>query len=218
MRRRIRCPAGGAGRTRAERLATKENGRALADHEIVALWHAADAGNSSFDALVQMALLTGMRRGELADLTWQDVGSDRLTLHADATKSGAPHAVPLTPLMRLLLARQKRSTAPYIFPTVTGPRRKSWSLPTDELRKASGVYFEMHDTRRTCRTLMSRCDIPEADAELAIGHQRVGLVKLYNRDEAWGRRTAAFEAVDRHISGLLNATHSDKVVALKQGR
>ena len=65
----------------------------------------------------------------------------------------------------------------------------------------------MHDTRRTCRTLMSRLGVPEDIAELAIGHQRADLVARYNLDQAWPRRVDAFERVSDHLAGLIHSQH-----------
>ena len=53
------------------------------------------------------------------------------------------------------------------------------------LVKAAGTEpFSLHDLRRTCRTLMSRCGMDDLIAELAIGHARIGLVGVYNKDSA----------------------------------
>jgi uncharacterized lipoprotein len=64
----------------------------------------------------------------------------------------------------------------------------------------------MHDTRRTCRTLMSRLEVPEDVAELAIGHQRADLVARYNFDQAWRRRVEAFERVSTHVTQIISET------------
>ena len=72
------------------------------------------------------------------------------------------------------------------------------------LVNTSGVELTMHDTRRTCRTLMSRLEVPEDIAELAIGHQRADLVARYNLDQAWPRRVDAFERVSDHLAGLVH--------------
>src|SRR5262249_9192036 len=55
-------------RTRAERLkAAKNGGRFLSDDEIRNVWQAAESFGA-FGGLVRLALLTGLRRGELAQL------------------------------------------------------------------------------------------------------------------------------------------------------
>jgi len=60
-----------------------------------------------------------------------------------------------------------------------------------------------HDLRRTCRTLMSRLGVEPNIAELAIGHKRKGLERLYNFDEAWQLRCDASAKVSDNVAALL---------------
>jgi integrase len=203
--------------TRAERLKAQVKGRALSDPEIKFVWTAA-AGLGTFGRLVQLALLTGMRRGELSGLRRADVKSDRLALEAQHTKTGTSHEVPLTQLMRDVLARQPQTSSQLVFPsTHSSTRISGWTKLVRQLVKASGVDLTMHDTRRTCRTLMSRLGVPEDIAELAIGHQRADLVARYNKDAAWEQRVAAFKRVSTRITEIAGKT-SEKVAYLAQGR
>jgi len=200
--------------TRAERLAALTRGRALGDAEIAALWRAAETCGL-FGGLVQLAIITALRRGELATLRWTDITADRIVLEAAATKTGWPHQIPLTPLMRAVLAAQPRLTSTLVFPSlVTGKRMMGWTKLVLRLAQASGVEFTMHDLRRTCRTLMSRLDVAEDVAEIAIGHRRADLVGRYNRDEAWARRCAVFAKVSDHVGTLVGAAADGKVVSL----
>ena len=81
-----------------------------------------------------------------------------------------------------------------------------WTKLVKKLVKVSGIKLTMHDTRRTCRTLMSRLEVPEDMAELAIGHQRADLVARYNFDQAWRRRVEAFERVSTHVTQIISET------------
>jgi hypothetical protein len=62
------------------------------------------------------------------------------------------------------------------------------------------VTFTPYDLRRACRTLMSRLGVEHDIAEIAIGHKRTGLDRLYNFDEAWQLRSDAFTRVSDHIA------------------
>src|SRR5262245_467438 len=66
-------------RTRAERLkAAKNGGRSLSDDEIRNVWQAAESFGA-FGGLVRLALLTGLRRGELAQIERaRDLLADRI--------------------------------------------------------------------------------------------------------------------------------------------
>lgn len=195
--------------SRAERIEELETGKALDDVEIRAVWNAA-GDRGAFGGLVRLGLLTGLRRSELAGLKRADVSDDRITIGRERAKTGAQHHVPLTTAMRAVLSAQPQTTSDLIFPS---PRRKAgtaqlsgWTQLVAGLVKASNVHFTMHDLRRTVRTVMSHEGISEADAELAIGHVRTGLIGIYNRDTAWAARTRAFEAVSNHVSRVITGT------------
>jgi integrase len=222
-------------RTRRQRLQDAEDkGKALTDAELVAVWRVAQAiqdrsqrGESvagSFGGLVQLALLTGMRRGELSQLQRdrhvltgervienRGIDGERIHLPMAITKTAADHDIPLTPLMRVVIGAQPRTLSPLLFPSrITGDRLKGWTKLVAALKDLSGVDVELHDLRRTVRTLMSRLGVAEDIAELAIGHQRADLVARYNKDKAWQARVAAFEKVSTHISALLAEIADDR--------
>jgi integrase len=222
-------------RTRHQRLReTEKSGKALSDADLVKVWRAAQAIQErsqrgervagSFGGLVQMALLTGMRRGELSQLQRdrhiltgeraievRGIDGERIHLPKAITKTVADHDIPLTPLMRAVIAAQPRTLSPLLFPSrITGGRLKGWTKLVATLKDLSGVDVELHDLRRTVRTLMSRLDVAEDIAELAIGHQRADLVARYNKDAAWQARVAAFEKVSAHISALLAASADER--------
>jgi integrase len=180
---------------------------------------------------VQLALLTGMRRSELAQLerdrhiltgeravAVRGIDGERIHLPRSITKTMADHDIALTPLMRAVIAAQPRTTSSLLFPSrMTGGRMRGWFHLVAALQRDSGVDFQLHDLRRTCRTLMSRLGIAEDIAELAIGHQRADLVARYNKDAAWPQRVEAFARVSAHIAALLVEAADDRsnVVALR---
>jgi integrase len=204
-------------RSRAERLKAASNGgRALSDDEIRQLWQAA-ASLGPFGALVRLALLTGLRRGELAQIERaRDLLADRIVVRPEHAKTGAQHEVPLTPLMREIIAREPVTTSKLLFPsTVTGGRIQGWTKLVAKLRQASVVDFRLHDLRRTARTLMSRLGVAEDLAELAIGHVRADLIARYNKDDAWARRRDAFTRVSDHVAALIGAREGAAVIPLR---
>jgi integrase len=220
-----------AGKTRAQRLKdAEETGRALTDVEVVKLWHTCDelqaralAGGSvagAFAGLTQLALLTGMRRGELAQLRHDHIVTNaddrdgisglRIRLPEHITKTGRAHNVPLTPMMRAVIDKQVRTTSPLVFPSArTNGPISGWSKLLPKLQDLSGVSFGLHDLRRTTRTTMSKLGIGEDVGELSIGHARADLIARYNKDQAWPARVEAFEKVSAHISALLTEAADD---------
>ena len=204
-------------RSRAERLKAGANGgRALSDDEIRQLWQSAGSFGS-FGGLVRLALLTGLRRGELAQLERaRDLLTDRIVVRPEHAKTGAQHEVPLTALMRAVITGTPVSTSKLLFPSpATGGRLAGWTRWVANLRQASGVDFRLHDLRRTARTLMSHLGVAEDIAELAIGHVRADLIARYNKDTAWEGRRDAFTRVSDHVATLIGARAGAAVIPLR---
>src|SRR5262245_44880702 len=205
--------------TRAERLARQaRKPRALADHEIIAVWNAAD-GRGAFGNIIRLLLLTGARRSEIAKLSRERMLSDRLVLPPTHTKMGEKHEVPLTDLMRAVIAAQPATVSTLLFASEKTGRasQRLGEVGHRPAARAAGVTFTPHDLRRTCRTLMSRLGVEHDIAELAIGHKRTGLDRLYNFDQAWQLRCDAFAKVSDHVAALLgHAGAEGKVVALRR--
>jgi hypothetical protein len=190
-------------KSRTQRIEEAAKRRALTDADLAKVWPAAERCGK-FGSMIKLGFLTAMRRGELAGLRWDDIHADRIVLGAAVTKTGAVHQIPLTPLMREILASQPRTTSPLVFPSDrTGRRMSGWGLRMDTLVAAADIGpWKIHDTRRTCRTLMSRCGVPDPAAEMAIGHVKATLIGIYNLDEQWSQRLDAFERVSAHIGKL----------------
>jgi integrase len=161
-------------------------------------------------------LLTGARRSEIAKLTRDRILSDRLVLPPTHTKMGEKHEVPLTDLMRAVIAAQPATVSALVFASEkTGRAFNGWGKSVIALQRAAGVTFTPHDLRRTCRTLMSRLGVEPDIAELAIGHKRTGLDRLYNFDQAWQLRCDAFARVSTHIAALIGAREDAAVIPLR---
>src|SRR5262249_1132129 len=126
--------------TRAERLASEaRKPRPLADHEIIAVWNAAD-GRGAFGNIIRLLLLTGARRSEIAKLSRDRILSDRLLLPPTHTKMGEKHEVPLTDLMRAVIAAQPATVSTLVFASEkTGRAFNGWSVTA--LQRAAGVAF-----------------------------------------------------------------------------
>ena len=191
--------------TRADKVAQDEHGRALSDAELAAVWRAADPATTT-GRLVRFWILTGCRRGEGAGLTraMVDRKAELIRLPAIFVKQARGHIVPITPaLAELLDSCIVDSRSDLLFPSSrTGGKMSGWSKMLAALQRDSGVEFGFHDLRRTLRTGMSRLGVDVDTAELAIGHAREDLEKIYNRDDAIDRLRAAFDIWANHVAAV----------------
>ncbi|MFI5350902.1 MAG: tyrosine-type recombinase/integrase [Elusimicrobiota bacterium] len=104
------------------------------------------AAHSRLYPVVVCALLTGMRRGEILGLTWDNVSLEHDTLYIRMSKSGKPREIPIPSKLREVLAG--------LGPKPSGPL---FDLPIIMLRryfdkglKEAGIFgFHFHDLRHT---------------------------------------------------------------------
>ena len=73
----------------------KARERVLSFAELAAVWKASD-GDGDFDTIVRLLILTGQRRGEVADIAWSeiDLNAGLWTIPSERAKNGRAHAVP----------------------------------------------------------------------------------------------------------------------------
>lgn len=140
-------------------------------------WKAVRAEPEYSRDFLRMALFTGMRRGELLKLRWENVDLQARTLHLPTTKNGDPLHLPLSAfLVEMLEDRFERSGAlPYVFP---GPGEQGHLVETKKflLRvvTGSGVSFTLHDLRRTFITIAESLDVPYYALKRLLNHRATG--------------------------------------------
>ena len=154
------------------RAPVKERTRShvLSYADLKAIWSATDQ-LGDFGLVVKLCILTGQRRGEIAQIQPSWITPGLLTIPASATKNGREHAIPLTPLMQSLVDQ-----APF--------RISSWSRSKAELDGLSLPGWKLHDARRTlcthCAELGVTSDIIERICNRVTG---TPVSRIYNRHE-----------------------------------
>lgn len=78
--------------------------RLIGDEYDCLLEVAVQSENSKFPILIEFAIETGMRRGEMLSLKWSDVHVDQSYCHLPLTKNGSSRDVPLSIRAKALLA------------------------------------------------------------------------------------------------------------------
>lgn len=126
---------------------TPEQGRALID--------ALDAAkDQNLASLVRLALATGMRRGALLALQWDDLDfrTGHITLRGESAKSGKTSQIPMTTAARGILEGIERTASPYVFPGKDGGKRVELRRFLNALRKEAGLpvdFRPLHGLRHT---------------------------------------------------------------------
>jgi len=194
---------------RSHRLlgATKPRSRVLNDNEIKAFWAVTPDLDAPYGPLLRFVLMTGARRTEAAEAQWSEINFEEKTwtIPAHRYKSGTAHIVPLSaPAIALLEERPRTEKQSYIFATSRGyPAGAQFGAVMIDLREKTKADFTVHDLRRTFRTRLAQLRVPDHIAELAIGHARQGLQRVYDQHQYAIELREAFEAWGAELERLV---------------
>ncbi|MEM6812510.1 MAG: tyrosine-type recombinase/integrase [Pseudomonadota bacterium] len=122
---------------------------------------------------LKLVLLTGLRRSEAAKLKWSDIDFNNRTLTIAETKNGKSLTVPIGKyLHELLLKRHEEIKGDWVFPSTSEaghlaePKKAAITA-----RNACGVYFTIHDLRRTYMTIAASLDISAYALKRLVNHK-----------------------------------------------
>jgi integrase len=89
--------------------------------------------------MMRMALCTGMRRGELFKLKWDDVDFHRGFIKICDPKGGPDQTIPLNDAARNVLLSQPKTESPYVFPGRWGGQRKAVNIQARKILDEAGL-------------------------------------------------------------------------------
>ena len=186
--------------------------RVLTDAELNSIWNAA-ADMGTFETIVKLLMLSGLRRNEVASLQHGYVKSDTLILPKTLTKNKREHVLPLGATAAALLKPiidgfEGASPQALIFP-VPGVDTvfSGWSKSKTRLDKESKVTgWTLHDLRRTFATIHAKLKTPPHIIEALLNHasgQISGVAAVYNRYQYEDEKRVAMLAYDRYVTALI---------------
>lgn len=181
--------------------------RVLDDDELARIIAAARQIEGPYGGIVELLALTGQRREEVAQLSWDefDLSRQTWTLPASRTKNSKPHIVHLSKEAIAVLMRMPR-LGQFVFSASGEKPFRNFSAAKRELDKVSGVAdWRLHDLRRTCVSGMARLGIAPHVADKILNHQSgtiSGVAAVYQRHEFWVERKDALDRWGTHIAIL----------------
>jgi integrase len=194
----------------------KARDRVLGDDELARVLLAARRIGYPYGGIVELLALTGQRREEVAQLTWDEVDIAHCTweLPASRTKNGKSHIVHLSKVAIAVLNRTP-TMGNFVFALSGAKPFQSFSAAKRELDKLSEVSdWRLHDLRRTCVSGMARLGVAPHVADKVLNHQAgtiSGVAAVYQRHEFLAERKDALERWGAHIVDLLK--NEERLVA-----
>ncbi len=218
----------GMAKTKPKERARK---RVLADDEIRDVWAALEQIEqpACYPRYVKSLLLAMTRRNESARMHTDELESDLWIIPGSRYKNKQDHVIPITPAIRELIGEKPagcNGNSWFVFSTTHGAKpfsgfskaKKELDRIVAKIRKAEGrapiKQWQLHDLRRTGRSLMSRAKVDADHAERCMGHVIGGVRETYDRYEYLDEKRKAFEALASMLDIILNPP-ADNVVPMR---
>jgi integrase len=131
--------------------------------------------------LVELAVETAMRRGELLGLRWEHIDFSNRVAHLLVTKNGEGRYVPLSSRAVTILEGLPRSLSGYVFPIKPQTVAAAFMKATD---RAGLEDVRFHDLRHTATTVLAS-KLPNVIELAAVtGHKSLAMLKRYYHPSA----------------------------------
>jgi integrase len=186
---------------------SKARDRVLSDEELREVLRGARQLGGAFGDIVEFLALTGQRREEVAQMTWDELDLNRRlwVLPSSRAKNNKPHVIHLSHEAMQVLARRER-VGPFVFSSTQYSFQRSGDYK-NRLAAICGVSkWQLHDLRRTCVSGMAALGIAPHVADKILNHQSgtiSGVAAVYQRHEFLAERKEALDRWGNHVGLLL---------------
>lgn len=173
--------------------------RILSEKERHALVQACrDCNRPNLKALVTVAVCTGMRRGEILGLRWEDIDRERGLARLRHTKNGTERTVPLAgPALEALSAQPRNLADTRVFWAMPCFPERAWQ---QVCRTAGLDDLRFHDLRHTAASYLAMTGASLAELADILGHRTLAMVKRYAHFTAEHRSEVVNRMVDRFLA------------------
>lgn len=131
--------------------------------------------NSWLLPMVQFAIETAMRRGEILDLEWSRIDWATFTVLIPRTKTDRPRTIPLTPVAIRLLEGLPR-TEERVFPVSANAVKLAWVRAT---KRAGITDLRFHDLRHEAVSRFFELGLSLPEVALISGHRDPRMLMRY---------------------------------------
>ena len=153
--------------------------RRVSDDEIERL--TSHISNPEVNLLIKLALETGMRRGELLNIHWQDINWSAKTLIIPTTKNGESREIPLTSkAMKALVMVSKRDIGA-LFAIKPDSLSQAFNRACKKLN-ISDLRF--HDLRHEATTRLFELGLNVIEVSTITGHKDLTMLNRYTHLKA----------------------------------
>jgi integrase len=135
--------------------------------------------------VVQLAVHTGLRRGDILDLRWSRLDLQACTAFIPKTKTDKPRTIPLTPAAVHVLARLPRK-GDIVFPTSANAIKLAW---VRAIKRAGIEDLHFHDLRHEAVSRFFELGLSMPEVALISGHRDPRMLMRYTHLSAFDLAT-----------------------------
>ena len=176
-----------------------ENNRRLRFLSIEECQRLIECCHKDLKPIVVVALNTGMRRGEIFGLKWEQVDLSHGFILLDVTKNGERREIPINTTLEYLFKEmlQRSIDSKYVFAGKTGnPLTDIKKGFHTALRKAVIHDFRFHDLRHTFASQLVMAGIDITSVKELLGHKSLTMTMRYSHLSP-GHKRKAVHVLDR---------------------
>ncbi|MGA7676237.1 MAG: site-specific integrase [Rhizomicrobium sp.] len=182
--------------------------RVLTRDELRAVFSHAMSTPSTFSRIVQLLILTGQRRSEIASIeqSWIDWDNRTITFPPSITKNKRQHVLPFGPAAAAVLRQGEKKGC--LFPA-RGQETAfdGWSKCKPKFDEALSLpHWTLHDLRRTFATNVAALGTPVHVTEKVLNHisgSTGGIVAVYQRHSYQKEMREAIEQWEAYLALLM---------------
>jgi integrase len=188
---------------------TVSRDRVLADDELAKVFATARLQGLPFGTIVQLLMLTGQRRSEIAMLRaeWIDRDAKTITLPSSITKNRRQHTFPFGDTVMRILNDLPREGL--LFPARGKPNHSfnGWGKSKARFDRLCPIPpWTLHDLRRTLATNMAGLNVPPHVVEKLLNHISgtvSGVAAVYNRFLYVTEMRSAIDAWEARLANIV---------------
>ena len=169
--------------------------RILTKEELKRVWNACEG---KYGTIIKLLILTGQRKGEIAQMKREWIGDKTITVPASVAKNKREHTFPIGKNTSTILDTYEMGGIPF----------NDWQRQKRRLDKASGVTdWVVHDLRRSFASLHAEIGTPIHIIEKLLNHvsgSLSGVAGIYNRYNYQNEMRQAVQTYESHLTSLLS--------------
>jgi len=158
-----------------------------------------EAASEFLKPILMTAYNTGMRRGEILNLKWENVSLSQGYIRVEETKNGESRYIPINKQLNEALKSVKyNASGEYVF-SRGGELVSTFKTAFNAAVRRSGVArFTFHDLRHTFASVLVMKGVDLATVQELLGHKSITMTKRYSHPTPEHKRQA-IEKLDLEV-------------------